>query len=175
MAKNSLPHKEYKLTEDESINKKFSLLIEEMELAEKNKRPFELYIFTWSLIEEILVPELVKFVAKNLRMDPPSAVFKLSQISINYFYLAISGGDKELFEKLENARKTRNTYVHKLVISDNIIDMDTKVRRELKNLSALIRLIQVRQTGKKAIPSINRYYLGWNDAIEKCLETIRKY
>jgi len=175
MNEQNITKKVYKITNDESINKKFAFLLNEMDESRKGNRPFELYIFAWSLIEEILLPELIKFVAKNLKFPVPKTLFKSRQISLNLFYLALSGGDNELFDKLERSRKTRNVYIHNLITSENLIDMNLKLKKATSDLVDIIELIKLRQMGKSPIPSVNRYYKGWNDAISTCLEAIKKH
>lgn len=170
MTKNS--YKKYTLDKPKTSKKKMQQIVTEMRRARNDKHLFELYIYTWSLIEEVFLPEFISLILKNLKIDSPSSLERLNQFSINHFYFAISGGDKELFEMLEKARSTRNKYIHKLIGSNNLPVDDKKVQRDLSSLAKILEAFKMREEGKTKIPSIDRYYQGWNDAIKECLRVV---
>ncbi len=139
----------------------------------ENKRSFEGYVYSWALIEQVLLVKLIKFIAKHLKIDVPGGVWKMNQMAINYFYYAISH-DKELYDNLEMGRKKRNKITHELINqhSSDLLKGDIK-KALLHDWKKIISLIFDRLSGKETVPSLKLYSDGWNNAINRCVEIIK--
>ncbi len=58
------------------------------------------YFYLWSLIEQVLLPRLIIFVANNLKISIPKFIFNSNQVVVQSFYLALSH-DTKLYQLLD--------------------------------------------------------------------------
>jgi len=145
----------------------------QIEKAIENKHFIEAEVLSWSTIEQILIPRLLKFIAGEFKMILPEGIYKLNSQSINYIYYCFSH-DKKLYEKLEIGRGLRNQVIHKL-FQENNIEKIKKIAKESTKASILIQeAIMERFSGKVLIPSLNLYRNGWNDCRMKTIEKLEK-
>jgi hypothetical protein len=141
----------------------------------KKKNLFEAYMFSWALVEQVLLNKLINFIAKNLRVKIPSSLWRSNQLSINNFYLAISH-DKDLYLYLEKGRKARNKIIHKLVKTHNIGTMRKEILIAFDHvLMKIIDPIFARLSGKTPIPSLGLYAKGWNDCRQQMIKNVEKH
>ena len=144
-----------------------------VQTALDKKAYIEAQTLSWATIEKILLPRLIGWIAKEHNLALPNEVYKLNSQSINLLYLTLSH-DVELFEKLEEARKMRNTIIHELT---KLVDMNTIKKKALESGQANVLLhaeIMKRFSGEVIIPSMNLYVKGWNDAINAQIERHRE-
>jgi len=138
----------------------------------KNKNSFEAYIFSWALIEQILMKELIEFISKNLKVDIPSSLWTSNQFVINSFYLAISH-DVKLYGHLDKGRKNRNKFLHELVNKFNKGSMEKETKKLIRHcIEDIIEPIFKRLLGDTPIPSLTLYSQGWNACRKKTIENI---
>jgi hypothetical protein len=138
-----------------------------------NKNIFEAYFFLWSFIEQVLIKQLIVFIAKHQKVEIPASLWKTNQVSINNFYLAISQ-DKNLFSCLERGRKKRNQFTHKLIETHKDQVINKEMIKAFKSDFKTVDLIFARLTGKTPIPVLSLYAKGWNDCLKKTRENINK-
>lgn len=138
-----------------------------------NKKIFEGYIYSWALIEQVLLVKLIKFIAKHLKIDVPNGLWKMNQMAINYFYYAISH-DKKLYDNLEIGRKNRNKITHDLINQHNSDLLKKEITKALKHdWIKIISLIFNRLSGKEIVPSLKLYSDGWNNALDRIIENLK--
>ena len=141
--------------------------------ALKSDHFIEAQVLSWSSIEQLLLPRLIGWIEKELKLDLPKDVYKLNAQSVNFLYLCISH-DHKLYEKLEECRKQRNKIVHKLTTLGDI-KLINKLAKNCTSLNLLLQKeIMKRFSGEVLIPSINLYKNGWNDALNTAIDTIKK-
>lgn len=139
--------------------------------AIENGHFIEAQTLSWATIEQLLLPRLIGWVAKVLKINLPKEIYKLNAQNINFLYLCISH-DEELYKKLEESRKQRNKVVHKLTSLGDIKSIHKLAKDCTKTNVLLQRAIMKRFNGAVLIPSINLYKNGWNDALNKVLKEI---
>lgn len=149
-----------------------------LEKAIENKHLIEAQVLSWSVIEQLLLPRLIAWIAKILKINLPKEIFKLNAQNVNFLYLCISH-DEKLYKKLEENRKQRNKITHRLISLGNI-DLINKLAKSCVESSILLQQeIVKRFTGESLIPSINLYRNGWNDcrteSVKRIKELFNKY
>ncbi len=140
----------------------------------QNKNYFEAYIFSWALVDQILIRDLISFIAKNLKIKIPSNLWNSNQATINNFYLAISQ-DEQLYKELEAGRKTRNKFLHELVKKFDKGPISIEAKKATGHVfEDIVRPIFDRLSGKTPVPSLTSYSRGWNDSLEKAVEILKQ-
>lgn len=142
--------------------------------ATDNKHFIEAQALSWSAITELLIPRLIGWIAKCLKVDLPQEIYKLNCQNLNLLYFCISH-DKTLFLKLELARKQRNKIVHNLSQIGDIKQIQKTAARCTQSNLELQKEIIRRFDGTVLIPSINLYKDGWNDAVKKLNQNIKNF
>ncbi len=138
-----------------------------------NNHFIESQVLSWSLIEQILLPGLISFVAKNLKIKIPKNIYKVNIQNIIYFYYCLSH-DKDLYENLEKGRKLRNKVVHKLYKEENKKAIMNIAKESTLYNMLVLEAIEKRSMGEVLIPSVNLYRNGWNNALKKAVEIIKE-
>jgi len=144
-----------------------------IEKALTDRHFIEAQTLSWSTIEQLLLPRLIAWISKILKIELPKEVYKINAQSINYLYLCISH-DHELYHKLEECRKQRNKIIHKLTSLGNAESINQLAKNCTKTNILLQQEIMKRFDGKVLIPSINLYKNGWNDALVLVRDKIKK-
>ena len=141
--------------------------------AIKGKHFIESHVVSWASIEQILLPKLIGFVSKQLKLELPKNIYKLGTQNINYIYLCISH-DKSLYSSLEKGRILRNRIIHKLYKEKDLSAIKKLARESTTFNIDLQQEILGRLTGDVLIPSLNLYRDGWNDARKKIVVELEK-
>ena len=137
------------------------------------KHFIEAQTLSWSTIEQILLPRLLGWIAKILKINLPKDVYRLNAQSVNFLYLCISH-DEKLYKKLEEGRKKRNKIIHKLTSLGGTESINNLAKDCTKTNILLQQEIMKRFDGKVLIPSINLYKDGWEDCRAEILRSLDK-
>lgn len=140
--------------------------------AIEGKHFIEAQTLSWSTIEQILLPRLLGWIAKILKINLPKDVYRLNAQSINFLYLCISH-DEKLYKKLEEGRKKRNKIIHKLTSLGGVESINNLAKDCTTTNILLQQEIMKRFDGKVLIPSINLYKDGWNDALNSVIKKLK--
>lgn len=173
-----LPNKKETIKPDQALVEFYETLhgrvVKHVKTCLQDKNYFEAYIFSWALVDQILIRDLISFIAKNLKIKIPNNLWNSNQATINNFYLAISQ-DEKLYKELEAGRKTRNKFLHELVkkFDKGPISIEAKTAT-LHVFEDIIKPIFDRLSGTTPVPSLTSYSRGWNDALDKTIEIIKK-
>lgn len=132
--------------------------------AIEDKHYIEAQALSWTGIEQLLLPRLIAWIAKVLKVDLPAEIYKTNIQNLNLFYLCISH-DEELYKKLEESRKLRNKVVHKLTTLGDMKSIKEFAKDCTRVNLDLQREIMKRFDGVVLIPSTNLYRNGWNDGL----------
>lgn len=143
-----------------------------LERAIKNKHFIEAQALSWSFVEQLLLPRLIGWIVKKLKLNLPKEVYKLNAQNVNFLYLCISH-DQKLYKKLEESRKQRNKIVHNLTLLGDIKTINKLAKKCTKSNVLLQKEIIKRFSGEVLIPAINLYRDGWNDALNKILKKLK--
>lgn len=138
----------------------------------KGHRMMEAYFLAWTTIEQFMLPRLIRFTARNLKIILPKdfSSMQINHLIKNYYFLS---HDHALFLELEKARKNRNKLVHEIYEQEDWKSIKAEYKKcFVKDIKPLFRLFQDRFTGKTVIPSLTLYSTGWNDALERVKEII---
>ena len=150
---------------DEAVNalaKHFELqLSEAAAVAYRDKDYLKSAVMSWSFIEQYYLPTTIMNVAKGLKVPMPSDIAKAHVGVVIKFYLLITH-DKELYDKLEKARKLRNKITHEIYAKKNLELVDSAYKESAKFNMALIVDMFDRELGDVPIPSL----LIWQKARE---------
>lgn len=138
----------------------------------KDKHFIEAQALSWATIEELLLPRLIGWIAKELKLNLPKDVYKLNAQNINYIYLSISH-DEHLYKKLEICRKQRNKITHQITKQENMKDIEKLAKLSTQSNLLLQREIMKRFSGEFLIPSINLYRNGWNMALDSVIKNLK--
>ncbi len=139
--------------------------------AIENKSFIEAQTLSWATIEQLFLPKLIAWIAREHKVNLPKKVYELNAQNTNLIYLTFSH-DIELFQKLEQARKDRNNIVHELAKMGNIDSIKKAAKESTKTNVLLQGEIMKRFSGEFPIPSINLYRNGWNNALSSVLKKI---
>jgi len=141
--------------------------------ALKGNRHMEAYILAWSGIEQFMLPNLMRFIEKELNIKLPKLDdIQASNLTRLYFFLS---HDVELYNSLEKARKTRNKLVHSVSKHNSWSDVKKGFKKGLKeDVSPIMNLFQDRFKGKTPIPVLTLYTKGWNDALSSEQDMLKK-
>lgn len=132
------------------------------------------YLLSWASLEQFMLPRLMRFIAEKLGLDLPKNLNELPTYQIIQIYYFLSH-DKALYLELEKGRKTRNNLSHRMYAEQDWPSVHKKFRYAIKtNVLTLFKMFEARFHGKVAIPSLTIYSRGWNDAISKTVEIIKK-
>jgi len=135
--------------------------------AKKGHRYMEAYILEWSVVEQFLLPKLMLYIGDSLNIKLPGKLEEMHASQLIKLYLFLSH-DKELYDSLEVARKTRNKLIHGVTKHTNWNEMKKGFRSGFKDeVIPLLVLFQDRFSGKTPIPVLTLYRNGWNDASDK--------
>ena len=140
--------------------------------AVKHKHFIEAQALSWATIEQLLLPRLISWIAKVLKINLPNEIYKLNSQNINFLYLCISH-DEALYKKLEEGRKQRNKIVHRLTLLGDTTSINNLAKNCTKTNMLIQQEIMKRFNGIVFIPSINLYKNGWNDALNSCIKIIK--
>lgn len=139
----------------DSLARNFELqLSEEAAKAYGDKDYIKSAAMSWSYIEEYYLPKTIKYVADNLKVPLPSDITKAPVGVIIKYYLLITH-DKELYHKLEEARKLRNKITHEIYKSKDLSKIDSAYKESAKFNMALIVEMFDRELGEVPIPSLS--------------------
>lgn len=134
--------------------------------ATRSHHYYEAYMLGWTSIEQFLLPDLLGFVSKKLKIDLPKDLPELPISHVIRLYYFISH-DLELFRELERSRKIRNKLVHNLYKQQEWNHVKLSIKTDLKEMAILFGLFQDRFSGKTPIPALQIYRKGWNEALEQ--------
>lgn len=140
----------------------------------KGHRQMEAYFLAWTTIEQFMLPRLIRFVAKNLKITLPKDFSDLpvSHLIKNYYFLS---HDQELYLELEKARKNRNVLVHEIYEKEDWKSIKIEYKKCLKeDIGPLFELFKNRFNGVTRIPVLTLYTNGWNDGLDKVKNHILK-
>jgi hypothetical protein len=130
-------------------------------------------MLSWSYIEEFSLPTSISMITKFHKLALNKKVIDKANAStlIQYYYLI--SHDKELYDKLEEARKHRNSLVHYLYRSESMekIDQLAKVSA-LYNINLIIHDIWDRESGEVPIPSMTIVVNARNDLRKEQLKRL---
>src|ERR1035437_9014530 len=143
-----------------------------LEKSVDDKHPIESLLISWSMIEQISLPRLIKFVADRLKIELPSDIQRLNLQTTNLVYYCLSH-DKLLFNQLEKGRKYRNEIVHQMDKEDSISKIEKNAAEATIFILEILKEINDRFAGKTLIPSINLYRNGWNDALSNIVDRLK--
>ena len=147
-------------------------LLQQCLKATKGRRYYEAYMLGWTSVEQFLLPDLLGFVSKKLKVNLPKNLPELPVSHVIRLYYFISH-DKELFQELERSRKTRNKLIHNLYKQQDWSRVKLSLKTSLKKeLGTLFELFQNRFSGKTPIPALQIYRKGWNEALEQLKEKL---
>lgn len=133
----------------------------------------EAQTLSWSAIEQLLLPRLIGWIAKEFGVSLSKETDRLNSQNLNLIYLCLSH-DEELYKKLEICRRQRNKITHKLTSLGDINSVN-KIAKSYTEANILLQQeIMKRFDGIVPIPSINLYRKGWNDALNSAIKVIRK-
>lgn len=125
----------------------------------------EAYVLLWTSIEQFMLPTLMGFIARNLKLTLPPRLSELPISHVTRLYYFISH-DKELFLEIEKIRKSRNKLIHKMYVEKDWKSVKNKFKSGVKDMVITIEMLKDRLSGKKPIPSLQIYRRGWIDALE---------
>lgn len=146
--------------------------IEQLGKSRKRHAHVEAYLLAWTMVEQVLLPSLIRFVAHALTLkNIPEVDKKHVSYSINYYYLL--SHDMSLYENLCKANGDRNKIIHGLKTAEDIVTINRKARVAtdylLKNVTVLILKRLVR---KSEVPVLVLYSKGWNDCRAEVLKSL---
>jgi hypothetical protein len=159
--------------EKEVYDKLFLEIFEQVVKAKKGHRYMEAYILGWTVVEQFMVPDLIKFVSGRLKFKVQENLSELqaSQLFKLYYFLS---HDKELFDALEQGRKTRNKLTHSLYKHKNWVEVKDGFKDGLnKQIVPLTKLILKRYQGETSIPVLQLYSKGWEDCRKEILKELK--
>lgn len=142
-----------------------------IEKASSDKHFIEAHVLSWSVIEELLLPRLIGWIAKNLKINLPDGIFRQNAKVINFLYLTISH-DKQLYDLLEQARIQRNIITHRVTEQKDIKSINLIAIRSTRSNVIIMQEIEKRFQGEVLIPSINLYRNGWNDGLGSVIKKL---
>lgn len=149
-------------------------LLHQFVKAYKGNRSMEAYILAWSVIEQFMLPDLIKIIASNLKIKVPKNLADTHSAQLIKLYYFLSH-DLELYNSLEKARKRRNKLVHSMHSHENWLQIKKGYKTGTsEDIKPLLVLFRDRFTGKTKIPVLNLYANGWNDMREETLKIIKE-
>ena len=143
-----------------------------LEKAVQNGHFIEAQALSWSAVEQLHLPRLIRWIAKELKLALPKEIYKLNAQSVNLVYFCISH-DQKLYKRLEENRRQRNKIIHKLALQGDIESINKLAKECTKSHILLQQEIMKRFSGTVLIPAINLYRNGWNDALNTALDKIK--
>ena len=141
--------------------------------AVKGHRPMEAYFLSWSIIEQFMLPRLIRFIAGSLKVVIPKDSLETNYVHLIKYYYFLSH-DHELFLALDEGRRNRNSLTHELYKKEDWKSIKKDFKKYLKkDIVNIFELFQARFNGKTPIPVLTLYTSGWNDGLQKFVEVIR--
>lgn len=132
----------------------------------------EAAILSWATIEQIFIPRLVKFVARNLKLKLPEKIFEAKTSTLIEYYFCLSH-DEILYNLLVEANKTRNRLIHRLYKEEDLKRINNlALRFTERNIRDLYKGFIDRFSGSVDIPSLKLYSQGWNDCRNETIKRI---
>ncbi len=153
--------------EEESFKDLEMQILNQVLKSLKGHRQMEAYFLAWTSIEQFMLPRLIRFIAKELKVILPKdfSTIQISHLIRNYYFLT---QDKELYDQLEKARKNRNKIVHEMYEKEDWKSIHAEYKKSLKkDIAPLLGLFSDRFNGQTSIPVLTLYSKGWNDGLEK--------
>lgn len=148
--------------------------IVEARLAETiNTSPVEGFLITWSLLEQILLPDLIEYIAEALSLKEfPNLTGKKFHELVNIYYFL--SHDHLLYKKLLNLNNKRNKLVHDMFKSDPK-KIKISARRLAKSTLMILLPILDRSVGKITVPVLCLYSKGRKDMKLKIVAQLNEY
>lgn len=141
--------------------------------AIKGHRPMEAYLLGWSVIEQFMLPRLIRFVAGRLKVVIPKESLETNYVHLIKYYYFLTH-DHELFLALDKGRKNRNKLTHELYKKNDWESIKKDFKKYLKkDIADIFSLFQKRFNGKTLIPVLTLYSSGWNDALHEVKKVIK--
>ena len=148
-------------------------IINQMGKAVKGHRPMEAYFLGWSVIEQFMLPRLIRFIAGHSKVVIPKESLETNYVHLIKYYYFLSH-DHELYLALDRGRKNRNKLTHELYKKEDWETIKKDFKKCLKkDIVDIFSLFQARFNGKTPIPVLTLYTSGWNDGLQKAVEVIR--
>ena len=109
------------------------------------------FLLSWALIEQIILPNLIRFIAHRLKIKELPDIKKLntSQLISGYYFLS---QDEKEYKYLNKETKKSTEFI-------------------IKNI--LVPLLD-KISGKEPIPVLMLYAQGWNDCRKKTIKNLEK-
>jgi hypothetical protein len=135
------------------------------------KNPIEYFLILWSMLEQILLPDLIEYIAHRLSLKelPKLNGKKFSELINIYYFISHDG---ILYKNLLTGNSRRNKLIHNLFQGDPK-KVDKEVLRLNKYITEYLMVpILERSTGKFPIPVLSLYSKGWNDMKSKITDKL---
>ena|SRR3989338_10806942 len=135
----------------ELFNKVFDPASKQIRIAIDNKNYLVSFLLSWALIEQIILPNLIRFIAHRLKIKELPDIKKLntSQLISGYYFLS---QDEKEYKYLNKETKKSTEFI-------------------IKNI--LVPLLD-KISGKEPIPVLMLYAQGWNDCRKKTIKNLEK-
>ncbi|KKQ92949.1 MAG: hypothetical protein UT16_C0001G0015 [Candidatus Azambacteria bacterium GW2011_GWA2_39_10] len=135
----------------ELFNKVFDPASKQIRVAIDNKNYLVSFLLSWALIEQIILPNLIRFIAHRLKIKELPDIKKLntSQLISGYYFLS---QDEKEYKYLNKETKKSTEFI-------------------IKNI--LVPLLD-KISGKEPIPVLMLYAQGWNDCRKKTIKNLEK-
>ena len=135
----------------ELFNKVFDPASKQIRVAIDNKNYLVSFLLSWALIEQIILPNLIRLIAHRLKIKELPDIKKLntSQLISGYYFLS---QDEKEYKYLNKETKKSTEFI-------------------IKNI--LVPLLD-KISGKEPIPVLMLYAQGWNDCRKKTIKNLEK-
>jgi len=158
------------LYENTLLTDMFSEIMEQVIKARKGHRYMESYILGWTTIEQFMLPDLINTISLRLKIDLPKNLSEIHASTLIKLYYFISH-DKELYDALEQGRKTRNKLVHSIHKHKSWSEINNGFKSGIKeDIAPLYELIVKRYDETTPVPVLQLYKKGWDDCTKKIEE-----
>jgi len=157
----------------ELFNQVFDPALKQIWVAIDNKNYLVSFLLSWALIEQIILPNLIRLIAHRLKIKELPDIKKLntSQLISDYYFLS---QDKKLYKKLLEANNKRNRIVHEIYKKEyKYLNKETKKSTKFIIKNILVPLLD-KISGKEPIPVLMLYTQGWNDCRKKTIKNLEK-
>ena len=132
-------------------------------IASRNlkENPVEYFLIIWSLLEQVLLPDLIKSIAHRLSLKefPNLDKKRFSDLINTYYFLS---HDDVIYKKLLTTNNRRNKLIHDL-FKGNPKKVDKEALNIIMYLIDLIEQVIDRSSGKVIVPVLTLYSKGWED------------
>lgn len=162
--------------DQEKFKKIYEPLNKKIDEALSKKSYVEAFLLSWTFIEQILLPSLIRQICHRLDFKTVPSFDERTPVNTLITLYYFLSHDLELYQSLVECNKQRRNVVHRLENESDVASINEKAKTATKLVISKINVQLIeRLSGHVAVPVLALYAKGWNDCRAEVVRRGKEY